>query len=100
MLLIFFHSQVFLAPYPNKIQGGEFYSFAMVEKACRDAGTVLYNHGGFRALLTTKKRPLSKLLPPYMYNLPVVNIAVSPYRQIMMMQRDITRNSLILKANE
>ncbi len=48
----------------------------MAEKACRDAGNALFGDGGFRAMLTTHNRPLSKLLPKHMYKLPVVNLAV------------------------
>ncbi|VDD82493.1 unnamed protein product [Mesocestoides corti] len=65
---------IFLAPYPRKIQGGELYGFANAERACRESGQAFHADGGFRALLTTHNRPLSKILPKHMYNLSVVNI--------------------------
>uniref|UniRef100_A0A5K3FBG0 Endostatin domain-containing protein n=1 Tax=Mesocestoides corti TaxID=53468 RepID=A0A5K3FBG0_MESCO len=66
--------KIFLAPYPRKIQGGELYGFANAERACRESGQAFHADGGFRALLTTHNRPLSKILPKHMYNLSVVNI--------------------------
>ncbi|KAL7052968.1 hypothetical protein AAHC03_026345, partial [Spirometra sp. Aus1] len=67
--------KVFLAPYPRKIQAGEFRGYAQAEKACRDIGWEVFGDGGFKALLTTTNRPLSKILPAHMRQLPVVNLA-------------------------
>ncbi|EUB55397.1 collagen, type XV, alpha [Echinococcus granulosus] len=65
---------VFLAPYPYKLQGGELRGYAMAEMACREAGEAFFSDGGFRALLTTKNRPLGKILPRHLSVLPVLNL--------------------------
>ncbi|KAH9279603.1 hypothetical protein ECG_07968 [Echinococcus granulosus] len=66
--------KVFLAPYPYKLQGGELRGYAMAEMACREAGEAFFSDGGFRALLTTKNRPLGKILPRHLSVLPVLNL--------------------------
>uniref|UniRef100_A0A0X3PJS8 Collagenase NC10 and Endostatin n=1 Tax=Schistocephalus solidus TaxID=70667 RepID=A0A0X3PJS8_SCHSO len=67
--------KIFLAPYPRKVQAGEFHGWAQAEKACRDIGWETFGDGGFKALLTTTNRPISKILPSHMRHLPVVNLA-------------------------
>ncbi|VDL61374.1 unnamed protein product [Hymenolepis diminuta] len=65
---------IFMGAYPYKLQGGELHGFAMAEMACRESGEAFFGDGGFRALLTSHHRPLDKIMPRHLSNLPLVNL--------------------------